>query len=125
MTIKGTFKVPIYECTVKIVVTDNLLRCINNLHKKHGDDLETIAPSAYFYHDNEEHEDDNYYIMLRFDRLTVNCVNHEKSHLVEQILIDSAIKPKDETRAYLDGFISHKVELFFKRRKIKLDNKPL
>jgi hypothetical protein len=117
MTITGKFKVPIYDCDVKVVVTDNLLRCINNLHKKHGDDAETICPSAYFYHDGENHEDDLYYIMFRFDRLTVSCINHEKSHLVEQILIDSGIEPLDEARSYLDGFVSRKVDLFFKHRK--------
>lgn len=120
MTVTGTFKVPIYDAEVKIVVSDtqiNMLRCINNLRRKHKDELEASCPSAYFYHDAESDDDDWYYMFFQFDKLTVNAINHEKSHLVEQILIDVGIKPKDEARSYLDGFISHKVDLFFRRRK--------
>jgi len=118
MTITGSFKVPIYECEIKIIISDNLLRSINSRLKKFGDKGLKTEPSAFFYHPGGDCI--VYYLFFSFEKLNVNCINHEKSHVVEKILMDCDIKPIDEVRSYLDGFISHKIDLFFKRRKIKL-----
>jgi hypothetical protein len=118
MTIKGEFYVPIYDAFVKIIVADNLLRSINYHLTKHGHKKEEKSPGGYFFYPHYEHG--TYYLFFCKNTLTVNAVNHEKSHLIDQILIDRSIKPKDEVRAYLDGFVSNKVDLFFKRRKSKL-----
>lgn len=85
--------------------------------RKHNEDPIEEEPAAYFFRPVEESV---YYVFFDSDRLNVNEFNHEKSHLVEEILNNRDIKPKDEVRAYLDGFIAEKMTLFFKRRKIEI-----
>jgi len=121
MIIKGSFQVPIFECKVVIVITDNLLKTLNRYYKKYDEkELETEEHGAFFY--SPEKAGSPYHLFFEKYDLSVNTINHEKSHLVEQILIDCRIKPIDEVRSYLDGFISSKVTLFFKRRKLRLSN---
>jgi hypothetical protein len=115
MTTKGSFKVPIYDCTVHLIVSDRVLRCINNQLQKDGEELLEICPGGWFYRPAECYC--NYYIFFHLGNLSHNYINHEKSHLVEEILTDRGISPKGESRAFLDGFISHKIELFFRRHK--------
>ena len=58
-----------------------------------------------------------YFIWFDINNIDVNTVNHEKSHLVEEILKDRNIKPSGEIRAYLDGLISEKIAAFFAYQK--------
>lgn len=122
MTIKGYFKVPIYNCRVEIVVSDNLKIIINNLYKKHNYDNDGQDVGALCYNPCSA-EPGVYYLLFDKEQLSyvgLNFVNHEKSHLIEYILEDRGIKAKDEVRSYLDGFLSEKIHSFFKKRKIKL-----
>lgn len=118
MTTKGSFKVDIYNCDVHIVVTDNIRRSINYYLRKGNHEVlpEGDEPGAYCFSDTCT----DYYVFFNRKTIDVSYVNHEKSHLVESILEDRGINPKDETRAYLDGFLSEKIDAFFKRRKIKV-----
>jgi hypothetical protein len=120
MTITGGFNVPIYGCDVKIIISPTLKRSVNYYLRKHGEEKIEFEPAAFFFHPVNNPEKSIYYVFFDSDRLTTNELNHEKSHLVEEILKDRDIKPKDEVRAYLDGFISDKMDLFFKRRKGKI-----
>jgi hypothetical protein len=122
MTIKGTFTVDVYDCTVHIVVSDRIKTVINNQLRK--DEISEIdfAPSGFFYSRGGDYIGD-YYLFFDVADVTVDILNHEKCHLVEHILTDREIKAEDETRSYLDGFISRKVDSFMKKRKIKIKNK--
>jgi hypothetical protein len=121
MIIKGIFRVPIFDADIIIIVSDNLLKTINRYYKKHGDtDFEVVEPGALFYSDGNA--DTPYYLFFHKSNITTEVVNHEKSHLVEEILIDRSIEPIDEIRSYVDGFVSTKINLFFKRRKLKISN---
>lgn len=119
MTIRGIFKVPIYNCKVKIVVSDRLKSVINRVYTKHNCIHETEEPGALCYNPGEA-EIPVYYLFFDKTQLCLNFVNHEQSHLAEYILKDRGIKPHDEVRAFLDGFLSEKIHKFFKVRKIKL-----
>lgn len=125
MTRKGSFRVDVFDCTVHIVLTDSIKRSINYHLRKHNvtkDELLAFEPSGFFCKPDPERIGD-YYILFLNEDLAVDIVNHEKCHLVEQILTDRDIKPIDEIRSYLDGYISSQIDLFFKKRKIKVKNK--
>jgi hypothetical protein len=62
----------------------------------------------------------NYYLFFDLHTIDTNFINHEKSHLVEAILKDRGIRPVDEVRSYLDGYVSEKITAFIKKKKIKL-----
>lgn len=116
MVIKGSFKVPIYNCFVYVIIADNLLSSIN--YRLRVNDIGKLKeePGAFFFNPDHCH----YYIFFNKKTIDVNFLNHEKSHVVEQILKDRGIRAMDEVRSYLDGFISEKLNEFLKKRKIKL-----
>jgi hypothetical protein len=122
MTIKAKFNVDVFDCTVHITICKSIKSSANYYLAKCGSELITFEPSGLFCNPHCDRIG-NYYIFFHEDDLTVDVVNHEKSHLVEEILIDRDIKPEDEVRSYLDGFVSSKIDLFFRKRKIKLKNK--
>jgi len=124
MTIKGKFKVDVFDCTIHIVIAKSIKNSVNYYLTKAGqtNSLIDYEPSGLFCNPHTERIG-NYFIFFQEEDVTVDIINHEKSHLVEQILIDRDIKPKDEIRSYLDGYISRMVDLFFKKRKIKVKNK--
>lgn len=116
MTLNGRFKVPIYECTVIITVSDNIKKSINTYLRMNGDEKIDWNVGGFCYCPDI----DKYYVFFDKDYLSVNTINHEKSHLVEMILKDRDIVAEDEVKCYLDGFISEKFDLFFKKRKFKI-----
>lgn len=119
MVHKGSFNVDVFGCEVKIIVADDLRRSLNWHFKKHNTDPITFEPAGYCINfDNESVSE--YYVFFQRQYLDVNTVNHEKSHLVEFILNDRGIRASGEVRSYLDGFISQKIDQFFKCRKIKI-----
>ena len=118
MTTKGHFYVPIYECYVNVILSDNLKRVINNVIVKNNDEKIDYEPQAFAY--NPDNEEANYYLFFHPNILTTSMINHEKSHIIDFILGDRDIKREDEARAYLDGFISDKINKFFKRRKLRI-----
>jgi hypothetical protein len=125
MTIKGSFKVDVFDCSVHVVIAKSIMSSVNYHLRKAGykqEDFLHFEPSGFFCNPTPDRIG-NYYIFFQESDLTVDVVNHEKSHLVEHILTDRDIEPKDEVRCYLDGYISRMIDLFFKSRKIKIKNK--
>jgi hypothetical protein len=122
MSVKGKFNVDVFDCTVHVIITKSIKASVN-YHLRRAD-AETIdyEPSGLFCRPNVERIG-NYYIFFHEDDVTSDIINHEKSHLVEAILLDRNITPKNEVRAYLDGYISRMIDSFFKKRKMKIKNK--
>lgn len=121
MIIYGRFKIDLYDVTIHIRLADsdkNFLQSINYFLAKDGEDILKDSPGGYFY--RAEGDAFNYYVFFNKSTLTFEIFNHEKSHVIDYILEDREIKATDEIRSYLDGFVSHKMHLFFKKRKIKL-----
>ena len=122
MTIKGKFEVDVFDCTIHLVIAKSIKASANYYLRRADNTVIDYEPSGFFCNPHTERIG-NYYVFFQEDDVTTDVVNHEKSHLVEQILIDRDIKPKDEVRAYLDGYVSRMFDLFFKKRKIKIKNK--
>ena len=124
MTKKGKFTVDVYDCNVHIIVATSVRSSVNYHLRKHNDEDECIdfEPSGFFCKP-DPNRIGNYFVFFSEEDLAVDVINHEKSHLVEQILIDRDIKAVDEVRSYLDGYISKMFDKFFTSRKIKLKNK--
>lgn len=119
MTTKGSFYVDVYGCNVVIVICDDIVRSINYYFRKWNCKTQIDEPGAMCISGMNEDEG-NYYLFFNRKEITWNYINHEKSHLVEYILKERGIKAVDEPRAYLDGYISDKINTFFKKRKIKI-----
>ena len=119
MTKQGTFSVDVYDCSVTIIVTDRVKFTVNRYLKKFNADPIAYDVDAFFARPDERIG--RYYLFFDINNCTIQLINHEKSHLVDHILADREIRRKDETRAYLDGYLSKQIHLFFKKRKIKLD----
>lgn len=117
MVTKGYFHVPIFNCYVNIIISEDLKRVINIYLKKKEDKIE-YEPWAFSWNPSDECA--NYYLFLGKKTFDIDCLNHEKSHIVDFILEDRNIKPNDEVRAYLDGYISKKIFDFLKNKKIKI-----
>lgn len=117
MTIKGKFRVPIYECDVNVIISDRIKDCLNYHYGKHDLDKEQWNFAGMVWRPDSV---GSYYVFFDKEGLDVNTYNHEKSHLVEWILKDRNISAQNEVRSYLDGYISKKMNDFFKKRKIKL-----
>lgn len=118
MTITGKFKVDVYDCEVYIVVSDKIKQSINTYLRLNNEGRLDYDVDGYCW--RPQTRIGKYYVFFDLKTFNINCFNHEKSHLVEFILEDRSIKAKDEMRSYLDGFISTKMNAFFKKRKIKI-----
>lgn len=119
MSWKGSFKVDVYACEVHIFVGPKLKKSIN-YRLAIDDDSIDFEPDGYTLKNNDSISD--YFVYLCSEDLSVNTINHEKSHLIDFILSDRCIKGTGEQRAYLDGLVSQKLDKFFKLRKIKINN---
>lgn len=118
MTKTGKFSVDVYDCEVYIVVTDRIKQSINTYLRLNGEDKLQYDVDGYIW--RPQSVIGKYYLFFDIESLNVNCVNHEKSHLVDFILQDRLIRSTGEVKAHLDGFVSEKINNFFKKRKIKI-----
>jgi len=118
MTIRGQFKVDVYDCTINIIVSDHAKQSLNYYLIKSGDKPLEYDFDGFCFRPGESVS--SYYVFFDLETICVNTYNHEKSHLVEYILTDRSISPKNEVRSYLDGFISKKMNEFFIKKKIKM-----
>jgi hypothetical protein len=117
MTIKKKFYIDVYSCTVLIICCDNVKRSVNRYCKKYDPDDKGISYDVVGFFYKPDGAIKEYFIWFDINNIDVNTVNHEKSHLVEEILKDRNIKPSGEIRAYLDGLISEKIAAFFAYQK--------
>jgi hypothetical protein len=122
MTIKGKFNVDVFDCTVHIIICKSIKASANYYLKQADATLIDYEPSGLFFNPHIERIG-NYYVFFQENDVTSDVINHEKSHLVEQVLLDRNITPKNEVRAYLDGYISRMFDSFFRKRKLKIKNK--
>lgn len=124
MTTKGFFNIDVYACGVHVIVGDNIQRSINYHLRQDGQKEIDFEPDGYFNQYVSEGRIGTYYLFFNRENLCHEIINHEKSHLVEQILKDRSISTRGEVQAYLDGCVSQKLMAFFKKRKLKIhDNR--
>lgn len=115
MTIKKTFYIDIYSCNVHVTAADDVRRSINYYLKKHGEKIIEYDVEGLFFVPIDQVSD--YYLFFNLKGLDVNTLNHEISHLIEEILIHRHIKASGEQRAYLHGSTCERIYNFFKKKK--------
>jgi hypothetical protein len=121
---KFEIKIPIYNCTCKIIIDKDILKTINRYAKKnkwenHEYNVHGLAVSPGDMKD--------YYIFYAIDSLNVNIIVHEITHMVDFILDERAIENEGEAKAYLTGYISEKVFDFILKRNLLINKwyKPI
>lgn len=115
---KFSIKIPIYECTCHIVISKDIEKVINRYAKIKKWEKESIIEKGEEVHGMATSNGDvkNYYLFYSINSLTVNCLTHEISHTVDEILSDRDIKD-GEARAYLVAYISEKIfDYIFKKQ---------
>lgn len=114
MKFKLTIKVPVYSFTCDIIFDHEIESRINAVRKKQK--LEPIEGTVHGYAlgENNIHK---YTIFYSLDRLSINTISHEISHLIDYVLLDREVDPPTgEPRAYLTGHVTEKVmEYIFKK----------
>jgi len=103
---KLEIKIPIYDCTCKVIIDKDIDKTINRYAKKNKWGLHDYKVYGLALNPDNMKE---YYIFYSLDSLNVNVIVHEITHLVDYILDDRAIQNEGEAKAYLTGFISEKV----------------
>lgn len=114
---KFNIKIPIYDCTCRIIISDEIEKIVKKYVKKkkwskeldleEGEEIHGLATS------NGDTKD--YYIFYAIKSLTVNCLTHEISHIADHILEERGIED-GEAKAYLVGYISEKIfDFVFKK----------
>lgn len=119
-----TIKLNLYDCFIKVIITDTLSKKVSNIYKIHNciEKDKTENPG-----DNccgcVVDVDMNYYLLYNENYpLTSNTIYHEIYHLVQVIMKQRGIESKDdESGAWLMGYISQEVVAFFKNKNIKVD----
>jgi hypothetical protein len=120
MVVKTKIPIDIFACKVIVIVADDCKKSLN--YYLNSFDEKSIDYEIGGYTFRPGGNMDNYYLFFSKKDLCVNFINHEKAHLTEYILSDRGIKPIDEIRSYLDGWISEKLHDFFKNKKLKIKN---
>ena len=118
MTTKRTINLPMYNCKVYFVVTDNLKDEVNKLYRKNklpplfGEEAEGVMVSFNI---------DNYYVIIDNDCVSHNTLAHEVHHLITRISEDRGIED-EEAEAWLSGHLSEEIYKFLDKKKIVVNH---
>ena len=115
---KGEFQVDVFDCSVYMVVSPFLRRSINATKRHYKDETIDFEPAGYFYRPGLGDRIGKYYIFIHKDCVDHNTINHEQQHLLECILSDRSIRNKGEVTSYLNGYLSKKINQFFKKNNL-------
>lgn len=120
MMIKTNIKLPIYDCNIIFILTDDLKSEVKKIYKKHN--IETF----------EEDEDggesagmlispdiDIYILLIDPHYLSHNTIAHEIYHAAVRITEDRDISD-EETQAWLCGHITEMIYNFLENKKIQI-----
>jgi hypothetical protein len=105
MNISKIIKLPLYDCKVKLIITEDALDTVNKLHKKYKierSDNDYIAGMMF------SANMDLYVIVIDFKFLTYNTLQHEQFHAVMSITADRNIF-EEEQRAWLSGYLAQEI----------------
>lgn len=120
MTITGKFHIDVYNCDVHFILCDDVKKELHKIYKKHGETKKFPKEQEFKGFMYGPEDIDHYYLLICHEDFNHDIFNHEKSHLVEEMLVDRGIRARDEARCYLDGCISTKFNKLFAKKKLKL-----
>lgn len=119
MLFKKSIKVPIYDCSVDLILTDFPDDYIKKLYK-----IEGMEHDGSSYHGIclVGRKRNRYYVVVDFSRDFFNTVAHELRHCVDFILTDRgfALKETDEAAAYLAGYLMSEVMKFVTNKNVPI-----
>ena len=108
---KFSIKIPIYGCTVHVIIDNDIEKVINSYVKRKKWDKDIAINDGSEVHGYAVSPPDikNHYIFYSTGSMTVNYICHEISHIIDNILSQRGVEEKGEARSYLTGFISDKI----------------
>jgi len=110
-----TLKIPVYECEVQFVITNQLIsKLVNAQYKKYRCD-ETFDGEAEgcLFSPNMK----LYIMFLNTDHVTHNTIAHELYHLVSRMTTDRDIED-DEQQAWLCGWVTEQFYKFLAKKNL-------
>lgn len=112
-TVKN-LKIPVYNCVLQFIVTDQLMDEVNRIYKK-LDILELFVDQAEGCFITADI--DMYMLILDIKYLTHNTIAHEVYHAVVRITEDREITD-DEQQAWLCGWITENLYKFMSKKNL-------
>lgn len=94
-------KIPMYDCTVSIIVNDNIAKTYENLCKKFKLKFEPGEMAGAVVTNDVDH----YYFLLSTNHLNHNTIGHELHHLVVNMTKDRGIT-EEESSAWISGYLN-------------------
>lgn len=107
-------KLPMYSCTVNVVITDNINSEIAKTYKKYKitGDLDIEAEGVLIAPDIT-----NYHLIIDTKYLSHNTIAHEVYHAVVRITEDRGIVD-EEAQAWLAGHLTDTVYTFLQKKEM-------
>jgi hypothetical protein len=119
MKIKKEIKLPTYNCSIELILTDNIQRVANSIYQKNNlkDRLDYEVEGVVLTLDI-----DRYYLIFSPQYLSHNTIAHEIYHCVVRVTEERDVVD-EEAQAWLSGHITSEVYKFFSKKGIKVLNK--
>jgi hypothetical protein len=107
-------KIPMYNCSVQIIITDDLIKIVNSVYKKYKiDDIFSDSAEGCFI----TTDIDMYILCLDIRYLTHNTLAHEIFHAVTKLTVDRDIND-NEHQAWLCGWLTEQVYKFIDKKQL-------
>ena len=119
MKIKKEIKLPTYNCSIELIITDNIQRVANSIYQKNNikDRLDYEVEGVVLTLDI-----DKYYLIFSPQYLSHNTIAHEIYHAVVRVTEERDVVD-EEAQAWLSGHITSEVYKFIIKKGIKVLNK--
>lgn len=107
-------KIPMYSCSVQVIITDDLIKTVNSVYKKYKiDDVFSDSAEGCFI----TTDIDMYMLCLDIKYLTHNTIAHEIFHAVTKLTLDRDIND-NEQQAWLCGWFTEQVYKFTDKKQL-------
>lgn len=119
--LKSQFTVPIYNRTVLVIVAVDAIKAFNRYAKRFEEKREKPNGFAAMCVSNSAGEVG---VFFHTDLICESDIGHELKHVEDFILTNIGETSKaGECRAYLNGYLHHRVKNILRKRKVKLRTK--
>jgi hypothetical protein len=117
MRIKTNIKLPIYDCNIIFIITDDLKSEVKTIYKKY--EIVSIEDEGESAGMLLSPDIDIYILLIDPHYLSHNTIAHEIYHAAVRITKDRDISD-EETQAWLCGHITERVYKFLVNKKIQI-----
>ena len=117
MKIVKKVNVNTYSCHVHFVITDDIHKIENALHKKYGGEKPDCSPAEGC---TITVSGSLYVVVLDYKYLSHNLIAHELYHVTHRIADDRDIRD-EESRAWICGFLAEQFYIWLNTDKVKAE----